>query len=107
MPAPIDHPRLDDVSLASVLHALSDPVRLAIVRMAAEEDGLPCRAFERTIPKSTMSGHWRVLRGAGLIRQEGRGTARINSLRRAEVEARFPGLLETVLALTGPGGSGG
>ena len=98
MPAPIPHPSLDDVPLAAMLHALGDPVRLSIVAMAAEEDGLPCRAFETAIPKSTMSSHWRVLREAGLIRQEGRGTARINSLRKAEVDARFPGLLDAVLA---------
>ncbi|MCQ8183847.1 ArsR/SmtB family transcription factor [Parvularcula maris] len=97
MPAPITHPKIEDVPLAAVLHALSDPVRLSIVALAAEEDGLPCRAFETAIPKSTMSHHWRILREAGIIRQEGRGTSRINSLRREELDARFPGLLGNVL----------
>jgi DNA-binding transcriptional ArsR family regulator len=94
----ITHPAIEHVALTTVMAALSDPVRLSIVRLAASEHGLPCRAFEQQIPKSTLSHHWRVLREAGLIRQEGQGTSRMNFLRRAEFDGRFPGLLDAVLA---------
>ena len=98
MPRPIAHPDLADVPLESVLTALADPVRLAIVRMADAEDCLPCSAFIAAIPRSTMSHHWRVLRDAGVIRQEPNGTQKLNSVRRAELDERFPGLLDAVLA---------
>lgn len=93
----LDHPDLNDVSLEDALRALADPVRLSIVRLAARSPALPCNRFFEEIPKSTMSHHWRVLREAGLIRQEGSGTARLNSLRRKELQQRFPGLLQLVL----------
>lgn len=98
MPTTIVHPSLDDVPLTALLRALADPVRLSIVRMAAREDGLPCRAFEEAIPKSTMSHHWRILRESGLIRQESQGVSKVNMLRRREIDERFPGLLAAVLA---------
>jgi DNA-binding transcriptional ArsR family regulator len=93
----LDHPDLKDVSLEDVMRALSDPVRLSIVRLAAQSPALPCNRFFEEIPKSTMSHHWRVLREAGIIRQEGNGTSRLNSLRRKELQERFPGLLKLVL----------
>ncbi len=78
--------------------ALSDPVRLEIVRMADRaNDPLPCHRFTSEIPKSTLSHHWRVLREAGLILQERAGTEKLNHLRRNEVDRRFPGLLDAVL----------
>ena len=98
MARPIPHPSLDDVPIEAVLTALADPVRLSIVRMADAQDCLPCSAFIAAIPRSTMSHHWRVLREAGVIRQEPNGTQQLNSVRRAELEARFPGLLDAVLA---------
>ncbi len=98
MPRQLSHPELADISLAAVLHALSDPVRLEIVRLAAAHTDLPCNAFFDQIPKSTLSHHWRVLREAGLIRQRHEGTQKLNALRRDEVDARFPGLLDAVLA---------
>ena len=94
----IPHPSLDDVPIEAVLTALADPVRLSIVRMAVAEDCLPCSAFIAAIPRSTMSHHWRVLRDAGIIRQEPNGRQKLNSVRRAELDARFPGLLDAVLA---------
>lgn len=97
MARPIPHPRLEDVALHEVLRALSDPVRLEIVRLAANHPALPCNRFFEEIPKSTMSHHWRVLRQAGLILQIGHGAARLNSLRTKEIERRFPGLLAAVL----------
>jgi DNA-binding transcriptional ArsR family regulator len=104
MARPITHPDLADIDLPTVLYALADPVRLAIVRLAARSPELPCNRFFEAVPKSTMSHHWRVLRDAGLIRQTGSGTAKLNALRRAEVDARFPGLLAAVI---GDGSLGG
>lgn len=97
MARPIAHPDLKDVQLHEVMHALADPVRLEIVRLAARHPELPCNRFFEEIPKSTMSHHWRVLRQAGLIRQVGHGASRLNSLRAQELDARFPGLLAFVL----------
>lgn len=97
MARPIIHPDLADIDLPAILYALADPVRLAIVRLASQNPELPCHRFFDSIPKSTMSHHWRVLREAGLIRQTGSGTAKLNALRRKEVETRFPGLLDAVL----------
>ncbi|WP_028970385.1 ArsR/SmtB family transcription factor [Sphingomonas sp. URHD0057] len=97
------HPSLKDVPLASVLHALSDPTRLAIVRRLDEDrkgdaDGLACNcAAPDELPRATMSSHFTVLRGAGLIESRKQGTMVINRLRRDEIDARFPGLLDAVL----------
>lgn len=93
----LDHPTTDQIELPRVLQALADPVRLAIVRVAGDRDDLPCAAFFEDIPRSTMSHHWRVLREAGIIRQRNVGTKRLNTLRRNELQERFPGLLISVL----------
>jgi DNA-binding transcriptional ArsR family regulator len=93
----IPHPARGELDLAAVLHALSDPVRLRIVAGLAEGDERTCGSFDVSVSKSTCTHHFRVLREAGLIRQRQQGTMRLNSLRRDDLEARFPGLLETVL----------
>src|ERR687896_29159 len=95
--AEIPHPAVDDLDLAAVLHALSDPVRLEIVAGLAAGDERTCGSFDVAVTKSTCTHHFRVLREAGLIRQRQKGTMRLNSLRRDDLEARFPGLLETIL----------
>jgi DNA-binding transcriptional ArsR family regulator len=98
------HPNLKDVPLASVLHALSDPTRLAIVRRLNEDgerkgEGLACNcAVAEDLPRATVSNHFNVLRGAGLIASRKDGTRVVNCLRRADIEARFPGLLAAVLS---------
>lgn len=91
------HPRLEDVGLAHVLHALSDPVRLEIVRALADRDEITCSSLPVAVTKSTMSHHFKVLREAGLTHTRASGTQRLISLRQLEVEGRFPGLLESVL----------
>ena len=93
----IPHPARNDLDLASVLHALSDPVRLEIVAGLADGAERACGSFDVGVTKSTCTHHFRVLREAGLIRQRQQGTMRLNSLRRDDVEARFPGLLGTIL----------
>jgi DNA-binding transcriptional ArsR family regulator len=96
----IDHPRRAEIQLSAVLHAFSDPVRLKIVSAlaAGEGDGAyTCGSFDVPVTKSTCTHHFKVLREAGVIRQQQEGTARLNTLRRDDLEARFPGLLDTVL----------
>lgn len=97
------HPRLDDVPLASVLHALAEPARLAIVRELACDGesggaGLACIATAPDLPRATMSNHFAVLRAAGLIESRKQGTYVFNRLRCDEVDRRFPGVLKAILA---------
>ena len=92
-----DEPHLDAMTLAAVMAALSDPMRVAIVRQLAAEGERTCGTFDLGISKATRSHHFRVLREAGLTRTRAEGTHRHVSLRREEVDARFPGLLDAVL----------
>jgi DNA-binding transcriptional ArsR family regulator len=93
------HPRLEDVPLPVALHALADPCRLAIVQRLAEGGELSCSsATSPDVPKSTRSNHFKILRAAGLVRTRPAGRDHLNALRREEFEARFPGLLEAVMA---------
>jgi DNA-binding transcriptional ArsR family regulator len=96
-PEPLPHPERHAIDIAAVLHALSDPMRLQIVGELANGGERTCKSFNLPIVKSTCTHHFRVLREAGLIRQRLVGTKRVNSLRRDDLEARFPGLLEAVL----------
>ncbi len=91
------HPDRKDISLAGVLYALGDPVRLEIVRLLAMKGEQPCAAFDFAIAKSTMSHHFRVLRESGVLYCRKEGTQHINSLRRDDLDALFPGLLDAVL----------
>jgi len=94
----IDHPTRAEIELGAVLHALSDPVRLKMVAVLAGSEGEPtCGSFDVPVTKSTCTHHFKVLREAGIIHQRQVGTARRNTLRRDDLEARFPGLLATVL----------
>lgn len=93
-----NHPVLEEVALSQLLYALSDPVRLGVVRQLAQCDAASCAALDGGRPKSTMSHHFRVLRDAGLVRTRSDGPAHINELRREEVDRRFPGLLAAILA---------
>ncbi|MEA2426762.1 MAG: hypothetical protein QOF37_390 [Thermoleophilaceae bacterium] len=84
--------------LEDVLAALSDPVRLRIVRtLASETEGRACGTFDLPVTKSTASHHFKVLREAGIIEQEMRGRTRHTTLRREHVDRHYPGLLELVL----------
>ena len=98
------HPNLADVPLASILHALAEPARLAIVRRLDEDasaggKGLSCaQGACAGMPRATVSNHHAVLRAAGLVEGRRQGTSVIHRLRRDEVDARFPGLLDALLA---------
>jgi DNA-binding transcriptional ArsR family regulator len=94
-------PAREEISLLAVLAALSDPMRLRMVSdLAAAGAGaeLPCKAFALPVVKSTCTHHFRVLREAGVISQRVAGTTRLNALRREDLDARFPGLLDAVLS---------
>jgi DNA-binding transcriptional ArsR family regulator len=95
----LHHPDTSELDLPSLLHALSDPMRLEIVRsLACSGDGeLACKAIPLPVSKATASHHFKVLRLAGVIAQRDEGTKRISWLRRDDLERRFPGLLESVL----------
>ncbi|MDX7952838.1 helix-turn-helix domain-containing protein [Lichenihabitans sp. Uapishka_5] len=100
---PLAHPALEDITLAGILHALADETRAAIfVGILGGGCAQRCAAFatvsERTVPKSTLSQHFRALREAGLIRSERQGVEMLNSARCAEIETRFPGLLPAIVA---------
>lgn len=95
--SPLLHPDEQDIDLFTVLTAVADPVRLAIVATLGTKFEVACGCFDLPVGKSTSSRHFRVLREAGVIRQRDEGTRRINSLRREELERRFPGLLGLVL----------
>ncbi|MFD7993331.1 ArsR/SmtB family transcription factor [Streptomyces mexicanus] len=94
----LPHPAREEIRLEGVLHALSDPLRLQIVReldRAGRE--LSCSCFDLPVTKSTTTHHFRVLREAGVIRQVYRGTAKMNDVRRDDLDALFPGLVDSVL----------
>ena len=98
---PLQHPAIEDVTLSGLLHALSDPVRLDIVRrLAGATCDLSCSAAAEAmeLPKSTLSHHFRILREAGIVRSERRGVQLCGKLRTDEIEARFPGLLPGILS---------
>jgi DNA-binding transcriptional ArsR family regulator len=99
----IAHPAVEELELGAVLHALSDPVRLRIVAKLAHNDGTDhtCGSFALPVTKSTCTHHFKVLREAGVIQQRPQGTTRLNRLRRQDLEARFPGLLDCVLKAAG------
>jgi DNA-binding transcriptional ArsR family regulator len=99
---PLTHPHIDDVTVAGILHALSDPVRLGIVgKLLKTPAGMNCTEttlkLKLAMPKSTCSQHYRILREAGLIVSERRGVDLTSRVRAAELETRYPGLLASIL----------
>jgi DNA-binding transcriptional ArsR family regulator len=99
---PLFHPSVEDVTVEAILHALSDPVRVAIyARIVGSACSQNCSNFlkvhEKAIPKSTLSQHFKALREAGLIRGERVGVEMQNTSRCAEIEKRFPGLIMAIV----------
>jgi DNA-binding transcriptional ArsR family regulator len=99
---PLFHPSVQDVTVEAILHALSDPVRVAIYADIVGQDcSHNCVAFsninEKPIPKSTLSQHFKILREAGLIRGERHGVEMHNTSRCAEIDKRFPGLIGAIV----------
>lgn len=94
---PIHHPHPQDITLAGVLYALGDPVRLSIVQALAASRELACADFDLPVAKSTLSHHFKILRESGVLHCRKQGTQHMNSLRREELESAFPGLLDAIL----------
>jgi DNA-binding transcriptional ArsR family regulator len=96
----IHHPNVDDIDLATVLRTLGDPVRLTIVRLLSEDGEQNCATLQAKLdmPVSTCSYHLRLLREAGVTRTRAAGTERWMSVRRDDLDARFPGLLDSLAA---------
>lgn len=95
-------PDLDEVDIGQVLRALSDPVRLEIVRALDAAGEGSCNSLTLPVAKSTISHHLRTLREAGVIRTRLDGTSRVSQLRSSDLERRFPGLLNSVVMATPP-----
>ena len=97
-------PELDAVSGVTVLQALSDPVRLEIVRQLAEEcdeaGEIQCGGISLPVQKSTASHHFKTLLSAGVIADREEGRCKYFQLRRADLDRRFPGLIDSVLRAT-------
>ncbi|MFG3255234.1 ArsR/SmtB family transcription factor [Streptomyces sp. NPDC048172] len=95
--SPLTHPDVEDFDLIRIMSALTDPIRLGIVLTLSSRPGLACSGFYRDVTPSVLTRHFRVLREAGVIRQHDEGNRRINTLRKEELNQRFPGLLAMVL----------
>ncbi|MEV4192866.1 ArsR/SmtB family transcription factor [Streptomyces toxytricini] len=105
MPDTEGHPEAAEMELGKVLAALADPLRRTVVReLATAPDGTArtCASFALPVSKATLTHHFRVLREAGLVRQVNRGNSRMATLRRADLEQRFPGLLALLAAEGSP-----
>ncbi|WP_052848981.1 ArsR/SmtB family transcription factor [Streptomyces avicenniae] len=103
LPTPLPEPAVDALRLEAVMGALSDPLRLRIVRtllLEREEFDHPCGWFALDRPKSSLTHHFRALRDAGVLRQRQYGLERRSEVRIADLEARFPGLVALVAAWT-------
>lgn len=96
----LPHPERGEITLPEVLFALSDPERLAIARQLIDGpmEMAACSLSDPNMPKSTKSHLMKVLRESGVIRNDPQGRSRVLSLRREDLDARFPGLLDAVLA---------
>ena len=94
----LTHPTSNELQLASVMAALSDPVRVTIVRALAAQGEFACGTLALGVSPATRSHHFRVLREAGITNTRAAGTHRFVSLRRDELDERFPGLLDAILA---------
>ncbi|MFD7165927.1 ArsR/SmtB family transcription factor [Streptomyces violascens] len=101
LPQPLPEPSVDDLRLETVLGALSDPLRLTIVRkllLESERFDHPCGWFGLDRPKSSLTHHFKALREAGVTRQRQYGLERRSQVRIDDLNERFPGLLDLVAA---------
>jgi DNA-binding transcriptional ArsR family regulator len=93
----LTHPETGELDVLDVLHALSDPTRMTIVRTLIVDSERACGTFPVDVAPSTLTHHFRVLREAGVIRQREDGNRRWTALRREDLDARFPGLLDAIV----------
>ncbi|MBW5486747.1 ArsR/SmtB family transcription factor [Streptomyces bambusae] len=97
--ADLPHPEADRIELVEVLAALGHPARLEIARKLASGREAYCGEVVPDLPRSSVTHHLKTLRESGVILQEPRGRRLYLTLRRADLDARFPGLLDLVLGL--------
>ena len=97
----LEQPATEALDLPTIMGALADPSRLAIVRALAADGERICGTFDLGLSKATRSHHFRILREAGVTVTRVEGTRRIVALRRADLDARFPGLLDALLDAAG------
>ena len=102
----LHHPSADEIELATVLAALADPARLALLRGLNEVGEAACGSLTTQcgldLSKSTVSHHMKVLRESGVTHTRAQGTHRYVSLRRSELDSAFPQLLDAVLGAAAP-----
>lgn len=96
----IHHPDREQIRLEHVLAALGNPMRMTVVRVLSDGGEHACGAVLKGVSKSTLTHHWRILRDSGVIWQKPSGRENLLSLRKDDLEARFPGLLSSFLAAT-------
>ena len=96
-----NHPKRDEIQLENVLAALGNPLRLTVLRILADDGEHTCGSLLKDVSKSTLTHHWRVLREGGVIWQKPSGRENLLSLRRDDLNARFPGLLDALLNAPG------
>ncbi len=93
----LEQPDTERIEMEAVLRALADETRMTIVRTLASEGELACQSVDLEVSKATRSHHFKILREAGVTNTRLEGTSRLVSLRRTDLDARFPGLLDAVL----------
>lgn len=101
MPETLPSPSPHDMDLGAILSALADPIRREVIaRLALLPEGTErnCASFGFPVAKASLTHHFRVLREAGLIHQIDYGNRRASHLRIADIDARFPGLLDLLRA---------
>ena len=91
------HPSREQLRVENVLEALANPLRLRVVQLLADQDELTCGTILPDTAASTASRHWQVLRESGILHARREGRTVLMSLRRDDLDARFPGLLASVL----------
>jgi DNA-binding transcriptional ArsR family regulator len=96
----IPHTSTDALDLATFMRTVGDPLRLEIVRLLGDDSTRQCKEISDAmgLPMSTASYHLRLLREAGIVRSRADGTLRLITLRRDDLEARFPGLVDVLTA---------
>ncbi|MGW1129713.1 ArsR/SmtB family transcription factor [Streptomyces sp. NPDC002526] len=103
LPDPLPEPAVETLRLETVLGALSDPLRLTIVRkllLESDQYDHTCGWFNLDRPKSSLTHHFKALREAGITRQRQYGLERRSHIRTEDLNTRFPGLLDLVAAWT-------
>ncbi|MEU9558538.1 ArsR/SmtB family transcription factor [Streptomyces fumanus] len=93
----LTHPGREDLRIESVLDAMAHPTRLRIIARLADGEELTCSTTLPDVSPSTANRHWNVLREAGILRARREGRIILHSLRRDDLDQRFPGLLDSVL----------